>query len=502
MIRTPLRRQPSWSVPIAVSRNALPGTDRASWLTSRPRSGLIAGVGIVVALALGWLAMTNAKYAVALAVGFGLVAAIMVRPLFGALGLVALVPSLSGLLPGLPVPNIRISELLIGTVGVTLIVIARRSSGAPWGFLDWALLVYGTLWTFDGVLGAVTSHEHLTIGGWGTVAGQLQFFLLYRALKVTLRSAEDRHLALRVLFAASAVIAVIAILQEVHIPGVVNLIVTLTGSAATGGLGSITRATGLFDNWAALAGYLMPLVLIAFCLGLADTLRNYRKIQLTFALVLVLGLFVTTELSVIVCLLLGACVLGVRYGRGKVMMRWLGISLLVVLVLAGGLLGKRLETQFAVNAGTGRSSLVPQTIGFRWTVWTQQYIPAAERKPFTGYGVELPTSIHWPYPESQYVTFLIQGGLPLLGTFFVLFWAMVREAKRARQSDDPIDRALGEGLFVTVISLAVINLIWPYLSNGGMPQILWCLFALLPSRVDHPLGSTRAIAYEGLLPVS
>jgi hypothetical protein len=500
MIRTPLRREPSWSVPIAVPRNALPGTDGASWFTARPRNGLVAGVGIILALALGWMAVANPKYAVALAVGLGLIVVVLVRPLYGALGLVALVPALSGLLPGFPVPNIRISELLIGTVGVTLLVMARRTATAPWGFLDWALLAYGTLWTFDGVLGAVTAHEHLSIGGWGTVAGQLQFFLLYRALRVTLRTADERHLALRVLYVASAVIAVIAILQEIHVPGVVSLIVTLTGQLPTGADGTITRATGLFDNWAALAGYLLPLVLVAFCLGLSDSVRSFRRVSFAVALALVLGLFVTAELSVIVCLLLGACVLGIRYGRGKVMLRYLGIGLIVVLVGAGGLLGKRLETQFAVNAGTGRSALVPQTIAFRWTVWTQQYIPAAERKPFTGYGVELPNSIQWAFPESQYITFLIQGGLPLLGMFVVLLWAMLREAKRARQSDDPVDRSLGEGVFVAVVSLVAINFIWPYLSNGGMPQLLWCLFALFPPAVDTSMRALGTPDQARLLP--
>jgi hypothetical protein len=502
MIRAPLRREPWWSAPIAVPRNALPGTDASSWFTSRPRSGQVCVVGVVLAFGLGWLAISNAKYAVAVAVGIALIALVLVRPMVGALGLVALVPSLSGLLPGFPVPNIRISELLIGTVGVTLLVVARRSAAVPWGLLDLALLVYGALWTFDGVLGAAVGHEHLSIGGWGTVAGQLQFFLLYRSLKVTLRTADQRHLALRVLFVSSGVVALLAILQEAHVPGVISLLFTLTGSASAGGTGGVIRATGLFVNWAALAGFLLPLVLIAFCLGLSDTLRTYRKSQLTLVLILILGLFVTAELSVILCLLIGACVLGLRYGRGKVMLRWLGIGLIVALVGAGGLLGNRLETQFAVGAGTGHSALVPQTLSFRWTVWTQQYIPAAERKPFTGYGIELPSSINWAFPESQYITFLIQGGLPLVGIFVALFWAMLREARRARKSEDPVDRALGEGLSIAVISLAFINLIWPYLSNGGMPQMLWCLFALLPPAVGTSIGSTRAVAYGSLLPVS
>jgi hypothetical protein len=215
-----------------------------------------------------------------------------------------------------------------------------------------------------------------------------------------------------------------------------------------------------------------------------------------------LGLFVTAELSVIACLLIGACVLGVRYGRGRVMMRWLGVGLLVVAIGAGSLLGHRLETQFTTSAGTGRPALVPQTLAFRWTVWTQQYIPAVEKAPLTGYGVVLPSSIEWAFPESQYITFLIQGGVPLLAMFGVLFWAMVREARRTARSDDPIDRALGEGLLVAVVALAAVNFIWPFLSNGGLPQMLWCLFALCPQMVNRSRARSAAVDNGMLVPVA
>jgi hypothetical protein len=479
---SPLRPEPSWSVPIAVADNHLPGTDAASWFTARPRSGAIASAGVVLALALGYLAIRDPRYAVALAAGVAVIAFVVIRPLFGALALVALVPALSGIAPGFPVPNLRISELLIGSIGVTLLVVARRSMAAPWGTLDWFLLGYGVLWTLDGVYGAVTSHEHLSVGSWGTVAGQLQFFLLYRSLKVTLRTTQERHLALRALFVGGGFVAAVAVLQEAHAPGVISLLVTLTGSAG-GQSGSILRATGPFFNWAALAGYLLPLVLIATCLGMARSEWSKKRSNVALVLLLILALLFTAELSVILSLLVGVCVLGVRYGRGKVVLRWLGIGLVVFGIGAGSLLRDRLGQQFSASAGTGRPAWLPQTLGFRWVVWTHQYIPAIRGKPLTGYGVVLPSSIQWPFSESQYITFLIQGGAPLVAMFGLLAWAMILEAKRARRSADMTDRALGEALLITVIALTVINFIWPYLSNGGMPQILWCLFAILPPAV-------------------
>jgi len=486
MSRFSCRRQPSWSIPIAAPQNYLPGTDPASWFTARPRSAPIVIGGVLVAIGIGWLAVREPRYAIAVCVGVALIVAVVIRPIFGALTLIAVVPALSGLLPGVPVPNVRITELLIGTVSVTLVVVARRSTSIKWRPIDWLLLAYGLLWTFDGVLGAVLTPGRLSLSSWGTVVGQLQFFLLYRSLKVTLRTKEDRRLALQWLFITGGVIALLAIFQEVRVPGVVNLILRISGSASLREAGGIVRATGPFSNWAALAGYLVPLVLVALCLGLGNTVVNHKKTKFALAVVLLLALFLTAELSVIVTLIVGTYALGWRYGRGRTVMRWLGIGLVAISVGAGSVLAHRLGAQFSTAAGTGRPAFVPQTLGFRWLIWTGQYIPAILQRPLTGWGVVLPNSIRWPDPESQYIEFLIQGGLPLLIMFGLLFDGMIREAKRATRCLDPTDRAMGEALLVTVVLLGVINFIWPFLSNGGMPQMLWCLFALLPPVLGRP----------------
>jgi len=175
------------------------------------------------------------------------------------------------------------------------------------------------------------------------------------------------------------------------------------------------------------------------------------------------------------------------------MIRWLAIGLTVIAVGAGTVLSHRLAVQFSTTAGTGRPAFIPQTLGFRWTIWAQQYIPTILKRPLTGWGVVLPNSIRWPDPESQYITFLLQGGLPLVLMFVFLFIGMLHEAGRARLSADPVDRAMGEALVVTVVVLGIINFIWPYLSNGGMPQLLWCLFAILAPAVSRSDAHTSLV---------
>ena len=225
--------------------------------------------------------------------------------------------------------------------------------------LDGLLLAYGSLWLLDGVIASVLDHQHLSISSWGTVAGQLQFFVLYRSLKVTLRTSEERHLALKVLFVASGFVALLAVAQELKVPGVISLIGTLTGSSAAGGVGGVIRATGPFANWAALAGYMMPLVFISLCFALGNAVSEHKRSQAALALLFALALFVTAELSIILCLLVGVCLLGVQYGRGKIVFRWMVIGLVVVAAVAGSLLGNRLNDQLSSSAGSGRHAGVP-----------------------------------------------------------------------------------------------------------------------------------------------
>jgi hypothetical protein len=297
---------------------------------------------------------------------------------------------------------------------------------------------------------------------------------------------------MRGLFASAGAVALLAVLQEIRVPTVGSFIYRLTGSVAAPGAGGILRATGPFANWAALAGYLVPLVLVTLCLGLGNLVRRNRKLVFAYALLLLLALFFTAELSVIISLLVGSCVLGLRYERGRKVVQWIVLALAAIALGAGSFLVHRLGAQFDATAGTGRPEFVPQTLGFRWMVWTGQYIPAIVQRPLTGWGVVLPDSIRWPNSESQYIGFLIDGGVPLLVMFGFLFDGMIREAKRVIRSLDQVDRALGEALLVTVVLMGVVNLIWPFLSNGGMPQMLWCLFALVPA--DLSRNSSHALS--------
>lgn len=472
-----------------------PAPDLGNWLTAKPRTGLLGTLGVTLALAAGTIGAMNLKMGIAVVAGLALVLAVLLRPFFGALVLAGLVPIVSGFAPGLPVPYFRLSEALIGAVGITMIVSARRRDAAPWGTLDWLLLAYGVAWAFFGTFDALTLHEHMALSDWGTVFGQLQFFLVYRGVRLGLRSEAERRIALRVVLGASAPVAVLAILQQLHAPGITSMLNKLTGTSATAAsTEALLRAGSLFVNWASLAGYLFPLLLIMGALWLGGLTREHRMRTLALVGLAAIGLALTAELSAISCLLVCLPLLGVMYGQGRRILRILGIGLLVAAVVVGPFLATRLNEELSRSAGSSRSAGVPQTLQFRMHVWTGQYIPAIEQAPLSGYGVILPSSVAWPYPESQYVACLIDGGVPLLLVFCSLMWGMLDQTRRWSRSRDPFQAALGKALFLTVAAVVAMDLIWPYLTNAGLPQVLWALFAIATPRRSptpgYPPGTT------------
>ncbi len=180
---------------LAPGRPLRTGQRAESWLTSRPRTLSLAGAGVALAAFAGGLVGVNPKLGVALVGTVALVALVLVRPFVGGLILVGLVPVVSGLAPGVPVASVRISEALIGVVGVTLIVSVRRRDSVPWGVLDWLVLAYGVAWFAFGAADALALGQHLTLSEWGTVLGQLQFFLIYRGVRISVRSPMERRTA-------------------------------------------------------------------------------------------------------------------------------------------------------------------------------------------------------------------------------------------------------------------------------------------------------------------
>jgi hypothetical protein len=448
-------------------------------------SAALVGVGAGIDPAAGVAAL-----AVILA---GLVA--IARPHVAALALVALVPALAGLRRGLPVPGLRLSEILIVTFAGLIVVAARRSGHERWGPFDWLALTYVALTAGLGIVDVLMRGQALDADSVGRLVGPLQFFLLYRATRLALTTPALRRLALMLLLAASIPVSLLALLQQLDLAGTRSLVVALTGTDiyATTTLPSpfvqgveVPRATGPFPHWHNLGGYLFVIVLLAVAL-LLDRRRTVNRWLVAAALVpAAIALVQTVSFAPIAGAVVGSALIGIWMRRTKLVLCTLGLVIGACLVFFGSQLDYRVDQQLTAPAAA--ESGLPTSIAYRLEVW-DQFVPVIGRTLLSGYGPHDPPGLFFPYAESQYVTLLLRGGLPLLACFVALFVALAALAVSARRrDDDPTQPVVANVVLATIVALAFIFLIQPYFTDAGVPHLVWALAGLLAPAVALPVA--------------
>jgi hypothetical protein len=467
------------------------------WLDRHPNPLVFIGLALASSLMVGAAVAIKPKVAILLIVAVAVGLAVLRRPAFGGYLLVGVVPITSGLRSGFPVPGFRLSELLIGTVSIAILLTASSRQSIRWRTFDWLLLTYAATAATIGFYSMHVDRVSLSGNLIGTLFGPMQFLLLYRAIAVSLPLRRQRNVALRLLLIASMPVSFIALLQQLKVGGINEFVTNITGSTVFSGYGYslFVRATGPFDHWTPLAGYL----LVILVLGISLVLHGVEGVLSRRATFLILGfdalgLLLSVELSAIVALVICGVALGVWSGKLKFLLRW-GLLLGIVLAaLFGGYLSQRLSNEYIYAAGTPHNPLVPQTVQFRFTVWAQQYFPAIRQQLWHGYGPVFPNSIVWQYTESQYVTYLMWGGIPLMLAFLAMMWALFSRARfLARPGGGPPARwAVARAVAVLVVSTYLIDSIYPYMTSAGLPQALFAVVGVMVAAERGALSGDRS----------
>jgi hypothetical protein len=398
------------------------------------------------------------------------------RPAIGALTLVALTPVLSGFKRGMPVPGLKLSEILIVYVGGLILVSADRRHQDRWGPFDLLALVYAAA-TLT-LAAADVLDRHLLIGNDTARAAlsPIQYFVLYRAVLIGLPSREGRRRALQLILLASVPESLLAIMQQFHIAGVRGFVPHLTGvniDTTFGAEGGGTRASGAFPHWQVLAGYEFAVLVI----GTSVLVEREQRVLPRWALggVLLLAsaaLFTSVTLTPMIGVLVAALALAAWSRRITAVAGGLLAVAVVAATLFGPTLSHRVRDQFS-DPGNARPAWVPQTVYYRYQVWTGQYFPALSGKWLTGYGPDLPPSVRFPFTESLYITLLLRGGLPLLGAYLLLTAALLGAAIRARNDPEPERRVSARALAIMTVLLLPMHLIEPYFILTGGSHLIW-----------------------------
>lgn len=426
--------------------------------------------------------------AAALAVAIGL--ALAQRPVLLAVVVVALVPTTSGLKRGLGIPGLKVSEVLVVFGALIILGFAAKALPGPrWRAWDWAALAYCLGTAAFGVLNSALQQTIITADDITTMAGPIQFLLLYRTVAAAFPTAALRVVALRALLLSSIPVSLLAIAQMVGPSFFQNLAVSLSGTGIfiTPGYDPVMRATSVFPMWHPLGGYLVVVVLVVVAL----LLKRDNAVLGTWWLVGILAiacisLVFTLTFTIIGGAVLGVVVVGWAIKRLKLVLTWLvvggGVGVLAFFPL---ILDRIAEQSTATSATpTAGDSIIPQTVLYRWIVWSDQYLPALKGMWATGYGPADPPGISWDHTESGYITLLLRGGIPLLVAGAAVIYLAWRAGRRfLRTATDAPEIAIAASVMGTAAILPVVNFFFPYFTASGMPQPLWVVWGLLAAAI-------------------
>jgi O-Antigen ligase len=431
------------------------------------------------------------------------------HPTTGAIAIVAIVPAISGMQRGLPVPGLRLGELVAVGFSAILLITAGREQVLRWRTFDWLALGYVVATFGLGFLDLRLRGDSPTSEDLGQLIGPLQFFLLYRAVMIALPRREDRVRAVDWLLIGSIPVCVLAMLQAAHVPGVQELLVTFTGEDWSGRTWTITRVNGPFSHWTMLAGYLFVIVVICTALLMAGVEGRRRRLVLGTLALATVSLVLTVTLAPMLGAIAAALALAWWYRRAGRVLLYGAVICALLAVAFQPLLSRRADDQFqAGSASSAQPSLVPTTVSNRLNIWTEQYLPALEGRWLTGYGPGIPPEITWKHTESIYITMALRGGLPLLALYAALMYALALIAlDRGRRREDgadaeaAIELGVARALFVLICVLALIQGTAPYFVTTGLPQVWWILAALVAGGVAHErqIGAKRRQPTTGTL---
>lgn len=397
--------------------------------------------------------------------------------------LVALVPILSGVERGLPVPGFRISELLTVLLGGAVLAVHHRRALARPSALDWLALAYAVATLVLGAIDLLRRDAPFDSDNLSGLLGPFQFLVLYRAVEVTAEGESMRRDVLRALLLASVPVALLAILQSFDLDPFVDFGVHLTGSDYRGdfAIQGFVRATGTFPHWQVAAGYFLVVGVLGFALLMrpGHGVLNDRALMAVFALD-TLALLRTVTSGASTALVVTCVVFALLSGRVRNPLTWIPIGVLIVVVLGGSVFAQRYKEQYhPPSNGVQAHGIVPRTIYFRYKIWKDEYLPVLEDRWVTGYGPDIPPDAKWKYTESVYVTMLLRGGVLLLFIYAAFMVKLLLEGRQLVRAGPALEAGIGSATVAIVLVLAVTQVIATYFTTSGAPQVIWTLAALV-----------------------
>jgi hypothetical protein len=421
------------------------------------------------------------------------------RPVLAVCVLVGIAPACAGLKRGLVFPGLRISEAAIAGIAILVLLFAARAPRPAWTRVEIMLLVYAVFTVMLGGFDLATRHAPLAGEELGTLIGPFQFVLLVRVIVISMTEERYRVRAAHVMLAAAAVVGLVSLAQYANVGPTRSVLTRLTGSSLfSTSLGErVGRVTGPFNIWHELAGFLMPSILVSLGMLMSTGSRALRVFYGAVFVVTSLALVSTAAAGILLVTTTSA--LYIAWKR-RLLHVALAVALPFALVAAiafGGTLSGHTEQETVRTTATHQLPFAPQSINYRYALFQEQNEPALAGRWATGFGPDLPPRValaNFPFTETNYVTLLMRGGVPLLVVFVLLMLVVLRSARVAlRSAATDFQRCIATVVLATTLGYFPLLLLESYLLDDGPAHAYWAFVGLMLAAADRrvdPLSRT------------
>lgn len=456
---------------------------------------------VVFGAALGVMAIISPLIPIGLIIGavFALVA--LRHPMILCYAIIVAVAFVSGIPRGHLIPLFVPNEpVLAGSVGLAFFFIMLRRGAPTFArpvLLAMIIFVAGT------ALLPVVSYQ---LRGWSLSITTI-FSLMAPAQYVVLailyfyipQNDQDRMRVLQLMILCASGVSIIGLMQGFGVGPVRSILENYYWSLQLTSAEDVGRVTSVFGSWNTLGNFLMTIVILIMALHGHVKNRLYLvnmgvSLALCGACLLASGSFAS----------LGGMAVGVflvkAFDRAnlKILVAIMVVMAVGFLVLQG-LLSERLAYQFGNNNG----SIVPQTLAYRFEVWTKIYLPIISKHLWWGWA---PTfeSVSWGWAESQYLFLLFRSGIFSLIAHLAYVGLLIGWAWSNIKKPDGLKRRASIAVFALLLLLSIMSFTNEVFTSSGTIDFLWMIIGMFAGEVAEKVKVApvwqriRPRVYEGV----
>ena len=428
-------------------------------------------------LGLGTLLLISPWLGLAGAIGELFVILALSRPVYLCYVVILTTVLASGMIRGaiIPylIPNEAVLVLVTALAFPAILTVSRRRQASSSGLIITGLVILSAGTSVFPLLIYLVRGVNLSVNEIFSLIAPLQYLLIYLIFRYLPRHEGEARAILRLMMVCAAVVGLVGLLQTMRVEFILNLLGTWYRSSHEEAALEAGRVSSLLGAWNSLGTFLMLNLLVLRAISIVKPALMSQK-TLFLVMVFCTGCLIASgSYAGLIGLALGLLLFETFDSRGRMII----IILLISIVILAIPLRDNILIRFAFQFRYG--GFIPQTLDYRFMVWEDVFWPIIQKTWLWGFRPDLPATLAWQSPESQYLGLLLRSGIfSLLAHISWVGVTLVWLYRNIHTSND-LCRSLSVSAFILFIVLSIMGLTNPVFTFSGVIEYLWILLGLI-----------------------